>query len=796
MNVLFPDTPYGVESGGDPQYIPDLTYEQFLDFHRKYYHPSNSYIYLYGKMDMEEKLQFIDREYLSAFDAKEIHSEISLQKAFEKRKDIEFFYPILENESLSENTYLSFHAVIGNSLDTELSVAFQVLDYALLSAPGAPLKQALLDAGIGKDVYGSYDDGIYQPTFTLVAKNANKEDKEKFRQVINKTLEKIVRDGIQPKALEAGINFMEFRFREADYSSYPKGLMYGLDVFGTWLYDDNMPFQEVMLLDIFDKLKKEVKTGYFEKLVQTWLIENTHAAYITLNPERGLTAKRDRQTEEKLQDYKDSLSQEEIALLVQKTADLKAYQETEENPEALESIPMLTRKDIKREIGKIDNEERFVGDSLLVYHPVETNGIAYLNLYFDFKKIPTELLPYVGILKSVLGYVDTGRYTYSELFNEINANTGGISCGTEFFRKKTGEEMAYFGIRAKALNSRLDFVFDMIHEILFTSSLEDDKRLYEIIARLKSRLQEGIPSAGHSSAVQRALSYHSALAWMQEQTSGIAYYQFLEKLETEFDRRKDELKEKLQKLMRLLFFSENLMVSFTGDEEICQKVETQMARLKEALPHEGQMQPAVQSTYCPNSNEGFMTAGQVQYVAQVGNFAKDGMQYTGALQILKLILSYDYLWNNIRVKGGAYGCMSGFKRNGESYFVSYRDPNLKNTLDVYAGIPDYLEHFQADERAMTKYIIGTVSGMDVPKTPKMQGQFSMAAYLMGITEEELQKERNQILDAQSEDIRALAPLVRAILQDGDICVIGGEEAIEKNKELFHETKHLIGQEEA
>ena len=178
MNVLFPDTPYGVESGGDPQYIPDLTYEQFLDFHRKYYHPSNSYIYLYGKMDMEEKLQFIDREYLSAFDAKEIHSEISLQKAFEKRKDIEFFYPILENESLSENTYLSFHAVIGNSLDTELSVAFQVLDYALLSAPGAPLKQALLDAGIGKDVYGSYDDGIYQPTFTLVAKNANKEDKE------------------------------------------------------------------------------------------------------------------------------------------------------------------------------------------------------------------------------------------------------------------------------------------------------------------------------------------------------------------------------------------------------------------------------------------------------------------------------------------------------------------------------------------------------------------------------------------------------------------------------------------
>ena len=331
---------------------------------------------------------------------------------------------------MSDNTYLSFHTVIGNSLDTELSVAFQVLDYALLSAPGAPLKQALLDAGIGKDVYGSYDDGIYQPTFTLVAKNANKEDKEKFRQVIDEALEKIVREGISPKSLEAGINFMEFRFREADYSSYPKGLMYGLDVFGSWLYDDNMPFNEVMLLDIFDKLKKEVQTGYFEKLVQTWLIDNSHAVYMTLSPKRGMTAEKDRQTEEKLQNYKESLSEEEIALLVKKTAELKAYQEAEEKEEALACIPMLKREDIKREVGNIDNEERFVRDALLVYHPVETNGIAYLNLYFDFRKIPAELLPYVGILKSVLGYVDTQHYTYGELFNEINANTGGISCGT------------------------------------------------------------------------------------------------------------------------------------------------------------------------------------------------------------------------------------------------------------------------------------------------------------------------------------------------------------------------------
>ncbi len=792
MNVLFPDSPYGVESGGDPRCIPDLTYENFLDFHRKYYHPSNSYIYLYGNMDMEEKLAFIDQEYLSGFEAQEIHSEITMQKPFEQRKQVELFYPVLENESLEDNTYLSFNAVIGNSLDTKLSVAFQVLDYALLSAPGAPLKQALLDSGIGKDVYGSYDDGIYQPSFNLVAKNANGKDMERFIQVLNETLDGILREGIDAKALEAGINFMEFRFREADYSSYPKGLMYGMDVFGSWLYDENLPFNQLQLLKVFDQLKEEISTGYFENLVRTYLVENTHAAYIILSPRKGLTAERDRKMAKKLKDYKDSLSSEEVETLVKRTKALKEYQEAEDSQDAINCIPMLSRQDIRREVGKLYNIEKKVEDSLLLYHDVETNGIAYLNLYFDFRHVTEEMLPYVGILKSVLGYVDTEHYTYGELFNEINANTGGILCGTEFFQKvKKNEYLAFFGIRAKALNGKLDFVFDMIHEILLTSRLDDDKRLYEIIARLKSRLQTGLPSSGHASAVQRAMSYSSSLAWMQELTSGIAFYQFLEKLEADFDNRKEELKENLKKLMDSIFFSQNLMISFTGDEETCRAVERQVSGLKKELPEVEKVHAADLAKRCPGSNEGFMTAGQVQYVAQVGNFSDQGMKYTGALQILKLILSYDYLWMNIRVKGGAYGCMSGFKRNGESYFVSYRDPNLKNTLDVYKGIPEYLRNFEADEREMTKYIIGTVSSLDVPKTPKMKGQASTIAYLMGITIDELQKERDQILDAQEEDIRSLAAVVEAVLEKGDICVIGGEESIQKEKELFRETKHLI-----
>ncbi len=790
MNQLFPDSPYGVESGGDPEVIPDLSYEDFLAFHKKYYHPSNCYIYLYGKMDMAEKLNFIDREYLSQFEAADISSEIVRQQPFDSRRQVSMDYPILEDEEEEDNAYLAFEAVVGDSLDVQLNVAFQVLDYALLSAPGAPLKQALLDAGIGKDVYGSFDDGIYQPGFSLVAKNANEEDFARFKETIEEALKKIVRDGIPEKSLEAGIHYLEFRFREADFGSYPKGLMYSMEIFTSWLYDDDMPFDYLKLLPVFQELRDKIGTTYFQDLVQKYLLDNTHGAYVILRPKKGLTAQKEAQTARKLESYRASLSQEELAALAEKTHSLKAYQEEEDPPEAVACLPLLERKDLDRDPGELYNEEIQVEDTLLLYHEVDTNGIAYLNLYFDFSSLPDEMLPYVGLIKAILGYVDTEHYEYRDLFNEINANTGGITCGTEFFEHVSGKNYALFGMRAKALDSKLDFVFSICREILFTSRLDQKKRLYEIIARLKSRLQEGIPAAGHSSAVERAFSYHSALSWMQEQTDGIAFYQFLEQLEAHFDQRFDDLQGELKTAMQLLFNRGNLIVSFTGCRESARKVEAFIRELREVLPGE---EPARtrQPSYCPSQNEGFMTSGQVQYVARVGNFSKHGLPYTGALQILRVILSYDYLWMNLRVKGGAYGCMSGFKRNGESYFVSYRDPHLEETLQVYQGIPDYLRNFEADEREMTKYIIGTISNLDVPRTPKMAGSLSTSAWFTGVTLEDLKKERDQILDAQPEDIRKLAELIEAVLADDNLCVIGGQETIKRSEELFGEIKNLI-----
>ncbi len=791
LNALFPDTPYGVESGGDPKAIPDLTYEQFLDFHRQYYHPSNSYIYLYGDMDMAEKLDLIDREYLSRFDKITVDSQIPLQKPFEAAKDLERYYPILDHEDEEGGTYLSYNMVIGSSLDIPLCMSFLILDYALLNSPGAPLKKALLDAGIGKDVYGSYDDGICQPYLSVVAKNAKEKDKERFIQLIRDTLSGLVRDGLDKKALEAGINYYEFRFREADFSSHPKGLMYGLEAFSSWLYDDDEPFAEMKQLKIYEDLKAKVHTDHFEKLIQRYMLDNTHVAFLTLKPKKGLAAANDREVEEKLAALKAGMSPQEIQKMAERTKVLKAYQEQEETPEAIASIPLLKRGDIKRETARLYNKEYFIGDTLFLHHDVDTNGIGYLAVFFDLRDVPQDLIPYVGLLKSVLGYVDTQNYTYGELFNEINVETGGIYCGTEAHDQQAGGDayLALFGIKSKALYPKLGFVFQMMEEILTTSDLTDTKRLYEIIARLKSRLQTGLASAGHSTAVQRAISYFSPMGWFQEQTAGVAFYKFIESLEKDFDDRKEGLVEKLKEAMDCIFRPENLKVSFTGEESQRQTVMDLAERFRGILKT-GQSRPAEERGKNPWHNEGFCTAGQVQYVAQAGDFRKAGYGYTGAMSILKVILGYDYLWNQVRVKGGAYGCMSGFRRNGETFFVSYRDPHLRETLDVYRGIPAYLRGFEADERQMTKYIIGAISAKDTPQTPQMKGNISTSAYFMGVTEEMLQKERDQILDASPEDIRALAETVEAALRQDHICVIGGEETIGREKDLFADVKYL------
>ncbi|MEG1292730.1 MAG: insulinase family protein [Clostridium sp.] len=795
-NVLFPDNCYHNESGGVPDAIPTLTYDDFLDFHRKYYHPSNSYIYLYGDMNMAEKLDWLDQEYLSHYDKQPADSVISMQRPFEQPVEKEIYYPITEDEPEEQATYLSVNTVVGDDLDPLLYVAFQILEYTLIDAPGAPLKQELLNAGIGQDIMGGYENGILQPYFSVIAKDADREQKGEFLAVVKGTLRKLADQGIDHKSLMAGINYYEFRYREADYGSSPKGLMYGLQCMDSWLYEGD-PLMHLEYQSTFDFLKKAVEEGYFETLIKTYLLDNPFEAVITVSPKRNLTAEEDEKLRTKLAAYKAGLSNAEIEELVQKTRELKEYQDSPSPKEDLEKIPLLTRADIEPEAEKLYLDVKQVDGTTVLHHNIFTSGIGYIKVMFGTDRIPTEDLPYAGLLKSVLGYVDTKKHTYSDLASEIYLNTGGVSFSVTSFPDIANPDRftGMFVGSARVLYEKLDFGFSIIGEILSESILDDEKRLGEIVGEMKSRAQMQLNAGSHSAAVARATSYFSATAAYNDSTGGIGYYEFLEKLAKNYETEKTGLIAKLKEITAKIFTADNMTISFTADDEGFNLFPGAMAKLKKVLPQTGgEKYPFIHRTVSQNNgnrNEGFTTSSQVNYVARCGTFFGSGYEYTGALKILKVILGYDYLWLNIRVKGGAYGVMNGTGRTGEGYFVSYRDPNVEETNKIFEGVPDYLEHFDADERDMTKYVIGTISDLDTPLLPQYQGSKAVSAYFSGVTDEMLAEERRQILGADREDIRKLAGVIREILKTGSLCVIGNAEQIKEHKEMFGEIKNLF-----
>lgn len=792
QRILFPDTCYGCESGGNPKEIPDLTYEEFLDFHRTYYHPSNSYLYLYGNMDMAQKLAWLDEAYLSHYEREAIDSVIRNQEPFRAPKQEEIRYSITEEEEQEGGVYLSLSDVVGTDLDPKLYVAFQILEYTLINAPGATLKQALLDAKIGNDIFGGYDNGILQPYFSVTAKDAKAEQKEEFLTVVKGTLRKLADQGINRKSLLAGINYYEFRYREADYGSTPKGLMYGLQCMDSWLYGGD-PLMHLEYQETFAYLKEAVQEGYFEKLIRDYLLDNPFEAVLVVKPEKQLTAKEDAALAEKLKAYKAGLSKEAIEKLVEQTRSLREYQDTPSTKEELELIPLLKRSDIGVKAEELRwKEHRFHGVRVL-HHDLFTSGIGYLKVLFYTDRVPPEDLPYVGLLKSVLGYVDTEHYSYGDLASEIHLNSGGIGFSVTSFADVSHlpDFTGVFMAEARAFYGKLDFAFEILGEILSTSKFEDEKRLGEVLREARSRSRMRLENASHNAAAARAASYFSPSSAFNDRTGGIAYYHFLEETVRNYEKDPKKLAQKLKEVACKLFTADNLLISYTAEEKGFAMVESSMEKLTGRLPAAGGERYGF-PFHAENKNEGFQTSSQVNYVARCGDFREAGYEYTGALRVLKLILSYDYLWLNLRVKGGAYGCMSGFGRSGEGYFVSYRDPNVSETNAVYEKMVGYLEQFEADERDMTKYVIGTISALDVPLTPADKGVRGLSAYLSGVTNEMLQTERDEILRAGQEDIRALAGIVNAILDTGSLCAIGNEEKLQAGAGMFGELKHLYG----
>ena len=783
---LLPSTAYGYESGGDPVYIPELTQEDFINFHKKFYHPSNSYIYLYGDMDAVAELEFIDREYLSKYDYLDIDSELTTEPGFEEPKKVREYYSLADADKEEDNTYLTYNVSVGNSLDKKLCAAFAVIEHALLVAPGAPLKTALIDAGIGKDIFSSYDDGIKQPNFSIIAKNANEADEVKFIEIIENTLKGLVDNGINKKSLQAAINYFEFKHKEGNFGRFPKGLMLGLNAFNTWLYDDSKALDLFELNQVFDDLKAELDKGYFENLIKTYILENNHKTYAMLLPKKGLNAKREEEEKAKLAAYKATLTTEEIEDIVAKAKHLEEYQSEPSTPEELESIPLLEIEDIEKKARTLNNSFSEIEMVKVVSHDIFTNGISYINLNFDITDIDCDKYPVVSLLSEIFKYVDTENYSYNELANEINIHTGGIGFTTAVTNcKENGEYVVQFVVNAKQLDDKIDKAMSLVEEILFTSKLSDKKRLREIIAETRSGLKMDLVSSGHITAAGRAMSYVSPMGVVKELLEGVEYYKYLAELDDNFDDKYEQLVEDLNDVLGQVLRRNALTVNYTSDKKpedmLKESVTSLSKKLSTRLEFENPKRPELLVL-----NEGFKTSSQVQYVATAGNFRDKGLEYNSALSVLQTIFSYDYLWLNVRVKGGAYGCMCAFARSGNGYFTSYRDPNLMETYDIYKEAAEYVRSFDADDRDMTKYIIGAISKLDAPLTPSAEGNYSYVAYLMGLTDEDLQRDRDEILNANVEKIRKLAPYIEAIAEGDIICAIGGESKLDAAKDNFKE----------
>ena len=795
---LFPESTYGQESGGAPQNIPDLTYEEYLSFHKKYYHPSNSYIYLYGDMDVEEKLSYMDAAYLSDFSRMEIDSEIGLQKPFAAVKTVEGEYAVSEEEKEAKS-YLSYNTVIGTSLDREAYVAYQILEYVLFSSAAAPVKQRLVREGLGSEVSASYDNGILQPVFSVLVKNAKKEEKDRFVAVLKEELEKIVKDGVDAEAIQGAVNYFEFKYREADFGSYPKGLIYGLSLFDSWLYDDSQPFALVKQNAIFAKMKEYIGTGYFERLIQEGILDNPHAVILVVNPKPGLAGEIEEAEKKRLRNYRETLDKEEIRKLVEKTNGLLAYQTEPDSEEAIAAIPVLSRSDIGKRIRPVKNKEYQLKDGMLLHHEYKTNGIAYLKLYVDVTGYEG-YAPYFSLLTLAMGYMDCENYDFLKLSKELDLYTGGVSSDTDYFTRNrdTNDVHYYLAVRGKFLYENTKKALELMEELILRTKLSDVSRMMEIVAEARSRMEAKLQNSANAVAAERASSYGSRSALLSDEMKGLGYYRFLRSLEQGGE---EKVREAIQVMAGLLYTAVKngkLILSLTAEKEGLEQIRdllpALLLRLKDCQSVKAFYEKALKETIeesspralreCEVLMEGLKTSGQVQFVARAGNYKNAGLSYTGELRLLRTILGYEYLWNQVRVKGGAYGCGCGFYRDGLGYFSSYRDPKLRETNEAYEASVQFLENFTADERAMTKYIIGTISGLDTPLTPSMAGTRSFNLYMSGESVSALQKERDQILSASQEDIRKLSAYVKAVLDTGYLCVVGNEKRIEENRSLF------------
>lgn len=782
MDNLFPDTTYGVESGGDPDCIPQLTQEAFAAFHAKYYHPANSYIFLYGDMDIDSTLAFINDEYLSHFHVEPIDSAIARQ--IPTGSVIKSYpYGIANDEKTAHKTLHSLNYVVDDAIDTTLGLAFKVLTYVLLQSPAAPLKKALVDAGVGKDISGDFQDGLLQPLWSIAVNGSDPEEQEKILPVVRQVLEDMVAHGIDKTMLEGALNRVEFTLREADFAGRPKGLIYGIRCMDTWLYDKD-PLEPLRYEDALKTLRAGMKNGYYEHILQKYILDNPYFALVSLVPQPGLTEEHDKAMAEKLAAYKATLSAADIEQIMAATQALKKRQAAPDSPEALLTIPTLSRSDLEQKAESIVMHEEDAAGIHICHVPDFTNGITYLNAYFDLHGMTAEDIPYVYLLSDLLGDLDTKEHSYMEIASLIDLHTGGIDSTVSAFSDRTDNKkyMPVFKLKTKVLSQNLDKAISLLKEISLDTVFTNTDRLVELIEETKAGWDMDAFRRGHTIVMHRVLSYVSPVEAFCD-AGELSYYEFISRIAAQIRENSAAVAARLEQTMKKIFTRAAMTLEITSDEDDKNNAMSLLPAWTQALPA-GEKQTSLCQFALTQKNEGIMTSGKVQYVAKGGNFRDHGYAYTGSLMVLDTILQYGYLWTKIRVQGGAYGAFTRFYDNGDMVLCSYRDPNLGHSIDAYNALADYLDDFNVSDREMTKYVIGTLSRIDIPLTPSLRGDKAMNRYFTGTTQEAAQARRDQLLQTTAADIRALAPLIRAVMKDNNVCVMGNEAKIRQEANWF------------
>ncbi|MBP3629533.1 MAG: insulinase family protein [Anaerotignum sp.] len=783
--AIFGETTYGYESGGDPKAIPDLTYEKFIAFHQTYYHPSNAYFFLYGDMDVLACLKHIHEGYLSEFNSSFQLPVITEAPCMKKGEIIRETYPVSEDGN--EGTFLAYALKVGKCTDPERIMALQILSYVLLESNASPLKNALLDAGICEETEGWFDSSTFEMVFSIIAKNADPEKMNALIGIIDRECKRIATEGLPEELLQSALRKYDFLLREEDYGSTPKGLIYCTRLMKRWLHGED-PCDGLRMMTTIEKLKKGSREGYFERLLKSVFCDNADKVYIIFEPEKGKDKKETEMYEAEMKKRYTSMTEEDVLKLKMDAEKLDQFQKQIDSAEILSQIPVLEISEIdeKPNLTAYQKDELKNGKSLL-HVPMNSNGILYMKLFFDTSGVPQELLPYTGLLTELLGKLDTEQYSYQQLPTVKNQVFGGLSFHNTTFNKNVDEYRTFLSVKMKLLKEDLDQALIVLRDIIEKTNFDMVDHMKKIVKSAKIKGENELQNNAHYFAIFYSGSNLFPALYLDEITSGIRYYHFLCEIDAQLEKNPVSVIEKLKETAGYIFLQNNLEAAIGCEAEDYTDVKEKLNEFQLA-----QKEIAKQTYYFDLHDEkaAFTNTSGIVYNITSFDFQKNGIPYHGKYQVLRTIINLEYLWNKVRVQGGAYGCGCKFMNSGFSYFYSYRDPNLKETYEIYQNLTDEIAAFDADEREMTKYILGTINELDQPKTNMDKLNAAINKFYKEITDESVIQQRYEILHTTADDIRQCKNLL-ALIDCKNICTIGNEQKIKANSNYFDSIKTLI-----